>query len=267
MKTGYNMVNEWYTLVHDIHPAKHFMSKLHYHNSYEMFIVISGSTTMLVNDKLIPVKKNDIILLNPNNLHKNNGGAKHERYAVHFTINYLRTYFTDTAIDSITRNFDKDKITLTPSAFDGMHELLSKMEYNEKYAYIYIAEIMSMIENKKNIVNDEINSDNSTVNSILEYIHSNYAYISGLDDIAHEIHITKQYMCQLFKKHTFVTVSDYLNNVRINNACEILRKNDINVTETALMCGYNSPMYFCRVFKNIVHMTPNEYKKHTKIAY
>ncbi|MDY3972716.1 MAG: AraC family transcriptional regulator [Clostridia bacterium] len=262
MKTGYSSVHEWCSVAHDTHPAEYLMSKLHYHNSYEMFIMINGSTTMLVDDKLVPADKRDIIFLKPNILHKNNGGAIHERYALHFTMNYLNTYFTDTAINSIIQNFDKDKLTFTSSAFAGIHELLKKIEHNEKYAYLYIAEIMSIVENKKNIVQEKINRNNSTVNSILEYIHSNYADISGLDDIANEIHITKQYMCQLFKKHTLVTVSDYLNNVRINNACEMLRSSDMNVTETAMQCGYNSPMYFCKIFKKIVHMTPNEYKKH-----
>ena len=262
MKTGYSSAHEWCSVAHDTHPAEYLMSKLHYHNSYEMFIMINGSTTMLVDDKLVPADKRDIIFLKPNILHKNNGGAKHERYALHFTMNYLNTYFTDTAINSIIQNFDKDKLTFTSSAFAGIHELLNKIEHNEKYAYLYIAEIMSIVENKKNIVQEKINRNNSTVNSILEYIHSNYANISGLDDIANEIHITKQYMCQLFKKHTLVTVSDYLNNVRIKNACEMLRSSDMNVTETAMQCGYNSPMYFCKIFKKIVHMTPNEYKKH-----
>lgn len=262
MKTGYSSAHEWCSVAHDTHPAEYLMSKLHYHNSYEMFIMINGSTTMLVNDKLVPADKRDIIFLKPNILHKNNGGAIHERYALHFTMNYLNTYFTDTAINSIIQNFDKDKLTFTSSAFAGIHELLNKIEHNEKYTYLYIAEIMSIVENKKNIVQEKINRNNSMVNSILEYIHSNYADISGLDDIANEIHITKQYMCQLFKKHTLVTVSDYLNNVRINNACEMLRSSDMNITETAMQCGYNSPMYFCKVFKKIVHMTPNEYKKH-----
>ena len=183
MKTGYSSAHEWCSVAHDTHPAEYLMSKLHYHNSYEMFIMINGSTTMLVDDKLVPADKRDIIFLKPNILHKNNGGAIHERYALHFTMNYLNTYFTDTAINSIIQNFDKDKLTFTSSAFAGIHELLNKIEHNEKYAYLYIAEIMSIVENKKNIVQEKINRNNSTVNSILEYIHSNYADISGLDDM------------------------------------------------------------------------------------
>lgn len=265
MKQGYNVINNWYRLDNDTHPADHFMSNLHYHNSYEMFIVISGSTTMLVNEKLIPIKKSDIVFIKPNELHKNNGGAAHHRYAVHFTMNYLKTYFTDTVIASVTEKFNNEKLTVTSDAFRRIHEILDKMEHNEEYAYIYIAEIMSVINNPKNIVYEKTEMDNKTVTSILEYIHGNYADISGLDEISENIHISKQYMCQLFKKHTHVTISDYMNNVRINSACEILRRGDMNITETAIRCGYNSPMYFCKIFKKIVHMTPNEYKKHIRV--
>ena len=50
-------------------------SNLHYHHSYEIFIILRGSTTLLADDKLISVSKNEIVLLKPDNLHKNNGGT------------------------------------------------------------------------------------------------------------------------------------------------------------------------------------------------
>ena len=48
MKTGYSSAHEWCSVAHDTHPAEYLMSKLHYHNSYEMFIMINGSTTMMI---------------------------------------------------------------------------------------------------------------------------------------------------------------------------------------------------------------------------
>lgn len=68
---------------------------------------------------------------------------------------------------------------------------------------------------------------------------------------------TDGFICVSFKK-TGVTVSDYINSIRINNACEILRLGKSNITQAAILYEYNSTTYFCRVFKNIMRVTPRE---------
>lgn len=234
---------------------------LHYHQSYELFIVIKGMTTLLVDDKLINVNEKEIVLLKPDIVHKNVGENLHDRYSIHFTKEYLLLHFSDKLAKSLSEPFDNNKIAVTDSIFEQLLYLIKRIETNIEYASIHTAEIITLLTDKRNLKTIITNAPLKTTDNILEYIRGNYASISGLDDIADNIHISKPYLCQLFKKETGVTVSDYLNSIRINNACEILRRGRHNITQTAILCGYNSTPYFCRVFKNIMHMTPKEYEQ------
>lgn len=266
MDTGYNLINEWFVMSHQIRPTGALNSTLHYHHSYEIFVMISGSTTMLVNDRLIELSGGDIILLKPDDLHKNNGVTRHERYAIHFTNKYILNYYTPAAAQMLVSVFDNNKRTIKSEVFIYIVNLLRNMENNSDTAFIHIGEILAMIMNKQNHVRTKKCCHYQPTEKILEFINKNYRTIGSLDDIANAVHISKQYLCTVFKHETGVTVSEYVNSIRINNACELLRSENSTVTEIASECGYNSPMYFCKMFKKFVHMTPNEYRKYVKTA-
>lgn len=255
-----NITSKGFILNYETHP-KSSDFPLHYHTSYELFIVVKGSTTLLVDDKLISVNEKEIVLLKPDTVHKNVGENQHDRYSIHLTNEYLLSHFSDTLAKSITAPFDNSKLIVTDNTFEAILNLLTRIEKNPRYACIHTAEMITLLTEKRNLQIVDADIQLKTTDNILEYIRKNYASISGLDDIANYVHISKQYLCQRFKKETGVTISDYLNSIRINNACEMLRRGKHNITQTAVLCGYNSTPYFCRVFKSIMHMTPKEYER------
>lgn len=260
MDTNYQIMNDWVYITRDTFPADFSHDFLHYHHSYEMFIIENGKCNLLLDDKIIHASKYDIVLIRPDVLHKNNGGADRTRYAVHFTQKYLLHHFTPEITEQMTAVFKNNRITVKPVAFNRITELLRYAKKDPKFRYLHIGEIISILSNPENIERLQLQYSKDLVNSILEYINKNYAIITNLEDIALEFKISKSYLCQIFKKETAVTVAHYLNSVRINNACDMLRRGNTNITETALLCGYNSSMYFCKLFKQIVNMTPSEYK-------
>ncbi|MCC8168893.1 MAG: AraC family transcriptional regulator [Oscillospiraceae bacterium] len=260
---SFDMINKWFVMSRSSHPED-FSSVLHYHNSYEIFVMLKGSTTILVDDELIDINQGEILLIRLNDLHKNNGGTYHERYAVHFTERYLHTYFTDETIKALIRGFDNKKRTIKGEAFLYIIKLLESMESESELVFIHLAELITRIYAEKNQTAPRIKQSYRITEKIFAYINENYAYIESLESIAAAVHISKQYLCAVVKKDTGLTVSDYLNEVRINNACELLRSCNKKITDVAAECGYNSSIYFGRVFKEIVGMTPSEYRKYAK---
>ena len=256
-------LNNDYLFSYDIRPAGNLPKNLHSHRAYEIFILESGATTMLIGDKLFPITQGDILLVAPETIHANKGGIEHYRYAVHFTMSHLKKYFDETVCNEITNVIQNNKLTMKPGAFKRILEILGNMQtkFGGKYSYIHIAELLTIISDPSNHIASDRQTENKTVQSVMDYINFDYPSITSLDDIASHAHISKEYLCQLFKKETGITVSHYLNGVRIQNACEILKKGETNIMETAILCGYNSSMYFCKMFKSIVNMTPKEYRK------
>lgn len=240
---------------------------LHYHPSYELFMMMKGSTTILVDDKLIPIEENDILLLKPNIIHKNIGEKLHNRYSIHFTDEYLLSHFSDNLARSLISPFNNHKITVTDSVFQEISRLLSRIKSDPLHACIHTAEIITLLTDRNNLQMKNAAPLPKTVDHILAYIRKNYADITGLNEIAKSVPISKPYLCQVFKKETGVTISEYLNGIRISNACEMLRGGKYNITQIAMLCGYNSTPYFCRIFKDIMRMTPKEYQKTLSASY
>ena len=58
-----------------------------------------------------------------------------------------------------------------------------------------------------------------------------------------------------------MTVIDYLNQVRIQNACRYLRSSDKEVGDIALLCGFRDAAYFSNVFKRLTGTSPSAYRK------
>lgn len=263
MNMEYNMLNEWYLLSRTEHKAGEY-SPLHYHHSYEIFFMLSGTTEMLVDGRIIELSPNDVVLLRPDCLHKNNGGTKHERYAVHFTDKYLLNYFTPCAAEMLTAGFDNEKRSIKKDAFFRIVNILKTMEREPETAFFHLGGIMTCLRDKNNLSTVQKNIHRQPTENILAFINSHYNSVESLDDIASAVHISKQYLCSVFKKDTGVTVTEYLNGVRINTACDMLSSSDMSVTDIAAGCGYNSSVYFGKVFKCIVHMTPKEYRRYIR---
>ena len=98
-----------------------------------------------------------------------------------------------------------------------------------------------------------------TVISLLKWIKKNYTQEITLEKISQYAGLSEKYLCRIFKAYTSKTIMDYVNEIRIEQACVELAYT--SVTEAAFNCGFNNLSYFCKLFKKYKGMTPREYKK------
>jgi len=73
--------------------------------------------------------------------------------------------------------------------------------------------------------------------------------------------MSRSYLCRIFKEVTNFTVSEYVNLFRIAASREYLLNREMTMTEIANRLGFNSLTYFERVFKQLMSVTPGEYRK------
>lgn len=100
--------------------------------------------------------------------------------------------------------------------------------------------------------------DERRLDKIRVYISCNYSRELRLGDIARYLGMNRTSFCRFFKKHYGVTFVSYLNEVRIERACEALLSQDSrSVAEIAADCGFNSAAHFCRVFRNVKGCSPS----------
>ena len=87
----------------------------------------------------------------------------------------------------------------------------------------------------------------------------------GIADIAYNLNITPNYLGNLFLKQTSIKYNDFLTEVRMNKAKEMLINTNMTVTKIAERVGYNSSKYFTNVFSKITNMSPSEYRENKSL--
>ncbi|WP_028611551.1 response regulator transcription factor [Paenibacillus harenae] len=102
---------------------------------------------------------------------------------------------------------------------------------------------------------------NACFNQMVRYIDNNYRNKLYLKDLSVKFFINQVYCCQLFKKKLGKTFSEYVTELRIKEACELLMCTELSVEEIATNVGYIDYYYFNKVFKKQCGITPAKFRK------
>ena len=104
----------------------------------------------------------------------------------------------------------------------------------------------------------------SAVRSCLNYIDFHYMEPLNLEGLAERFAINKNYLSSRFHKEVGMTVTDYINGIRVRRSVELLGKTALSMQNVAEQCGFSDANYFTRTFKKINGVSPNEYRKTLK---
>ena len=96
---------------------------------------------------------------------------------------------------------------------------------------------------------------------VKKYLRENYMYELSLDSVGDILHISPAYLSTQFKKYLHVGFLDYLTEVRMQAACELLADPLRPTAEVAGMVGYEDASYFARAFKKKTGLTPTQYRR------
>ena len=94
----------------------------------------------------------------------------------------------------------------------------------------------------------------------INYIDANYDKPIALAEIAKASHLSVSRLAHIFKEQMGITIIDYLTSVRIERAKQLLLATEQNCTEICFQIGYNNQSYFTRTFKELVGMTPRQFR-------
>lgn len=108
--------------------------------------------------------------------------------------------------------------------------------------------------------NAESSKSRTVYTDILNYLCFNYTKNITLDDIARDLHYSKSYIRQLFRKKSSHSIMRYLTMLRIKHAKELLTGTSMHINEIAFETGYGDSNYFTNVFKKETGMSPKAYR-------
>lgn len=111
------------------------------------------------------------------------------------------------------------------------------------------------------IAKQEVAAPSKMILTALQYINAHFSENISLTDVADNINISKNYLCDIFKKELGVTFINYVTNLRIEKAKEYLANTDMKMYEVSSAVGYNDYAYFSQLFKKHTGTTLSAYRR------
>ena len=222
--------------------------RLHMHRSYECFLQIKGSTEIVIDDKIYVLKEGEAVLIFPFQAHS---------YRKIDDGKYEKSIFAPELVPEFHKRvgglIPKDNLFhLTSHGVADMDNHFLKKSYCYKICGEF--ERNAVYVPAKDKIRDDI------VKLLLIFVENNYGSECTLLEAAASIGYDYAYVSKIFKRNTGVPFKKYVNIIRVAKSKMLLSTSRLSITEIAAECGFNCQRTFNREFKELVAVTPIEYR-------
>ncbi|SDE14040.1 helix-turn-helix domain-containing protein [Sporomusa acidovorans] len=252
--------------------------KTHWHEHMQMYYFICGSAMLECNMKRFIVRSQDIVVINSNELHYMESLSDDlQFYVIRVDLPFLFSNQVDLCQTKYLAPLSQNRITLRNLIRDDTEVLNCVVktidEYSTKRIGFELAVKSSIYQLivlllrghiHKIMSSDEFSSRVNSLkrfDTILKFIAAHYTEKISVKDLAEKANITVFYFCRIFKQLTGKTMTDYINELRLEKSLEYLQSNDLNITEVALNCGFEGVNYYSRLFRKHYHISPTKFRE------
>ncbi|MBP3886217.1 MAG: helix-turn-helix transcriptional regulator [Cellulosilyticum sp.] len=179
--------------------------------------------------------------------------------------------FAQKLIDGVNKNaifIDvKESETMMYLIKGIVSEAIHKKEfYSESIKGITLALLLELVRMNENeaIKNKVRTKNNMQIERALTYVAEKYAEPLKIEELADECHMSEPHFRRLFGEYMNMSPLEYINLIRIQKACELIKKTNDSMRNIAIKVGYPTPCTFDRNFKKIVGMPPNEWRRQSE---
>lgn len=247
------------------------MSRLHFHDFFELLLPMTSSGNIFVNDQVYPLQRGMLYLIGENTLHRTIVNGFHSRYVLHISrkaLGELSTPQTDFV------QFARDSFrcaTLSEAEFDALTEGFQNLSRNKNDGsfggdlkqsmalvdlLIRLAPILKLSSTGESVRN----KDFVRIAPILEHIQENLTDNLSLDLISKKFFISKHYLCRIFKSATGFSVMEYIIHSRVLRARQLLQEG-VSVQQAGELSGFSDNSHFIRTFGNLTGTSPGRYAR------
>lgn len=257
--------------VGDLYCGNSYHLERHKQSVYEITYICSGKGTFFIDDRSYKVKRGNIILTRPGEMHEGVAdGIDPFRY---FYIGFLFCDLGDDE-DSIYKEirhiFDTIPYPATEdmydieSAFTKIYrEILKSDKYSNYLIKSYMSEIVlltskNFTNNSKTMETYDIRRD--LIDEIMNYINLNYDRLIKINEISSYIGYSSSYISHVFSKKMGMSIKDYCENLRLEKAVKMLQQSDKTISEIADAFHYSSVQSFSKAIKARYGVSPSSFK-------
>lgn len=234
----------------------------HIHDSLEIYVNISGEVSFLVNDRLYPVQKGDVVISRPGEVHICISNKKQIHKNFCFWVSYtesspLFAFTKHLDFQSFYRFSDKKRQELLDILYQFNEAETSKLEPTRTYCFFRLLTFLSEAQNK-HVPEHPAMSGN--MQRVLEHIHNHFLDIRNIQDIADATHLSCSTLNRLFHNHLQVTPHKFVEALKLSYAQKLLLEG-YSVTDACERSGFSDCSRFISIFRERFGQTPLQYQK------
>ena len=129
--------------------------------------------------------------------------------------------------------------------------------------FIYISQVLSLIlaETYNREKKDSVPEQNRHVTAGVRYMYRHLDENLSLGALSEEFELSKSYLNLIFQKATGHTPMDFFQELKMKEACKLLRSTELYIYQIGQHLGYQDPYYFSRIYRKVVGVSPTEYQE------
>lgn len=263
-----------------LYSPHHGRPSFHAHPELELVFILEGYGRRIIGNKIADYEAGDMVFIGSGVPHiwlsdpifyKQDSGLRSR-----VIIMYINPKIFEAMFD-LVKEFD-DLKEMIKQASQGINiygetrnviaekliDLSSKTGFEKVPGLLQIMHLISVTPDKNYISKNEmchpVRHPSDRLNEVIKFIRNNLHEQISLEDVSKIACMTLPSFCRFFKSRTGKKFSQYLTELRIERACKLLIELDKPVVDIANLCGYNSSSHFCKVFKDHMGQSPNQYK-------
>ncbi|MDA3615337.1 AraC family transcriptional regulator [Polluticaenibacter yanchengensis] len=257
-----------------------FYSHFHRHAEAQITTILKGDGTLIVGNYTQQIFTGEVYMFGPNQPHMFSAQDIDETipdniHAIHvyFNIDKLKHSFMQfPEFSNVIKflNIVQSGFQLPGNIAGQVTEMMIKISQSNGFKRVMLFFEMLQIMANPNVEYKVLSTgvakhkfsdiEGLRINDIYQYSLQHYTENITLKKIAEVAHITPHAFCKYFKKHTRRTYMNFLNEIRINEACKkMLNGNYDSISSVGYAVGFNNAISFNRVFKRVIGISPTEY--------
>jgi AraC-like DNA-binding protein len=266
---------------HQVDDVPYFYDKLHQHPEVQLTKIFEGVGNLVVGDYIGRFNAGDMYLMGPDIAHVFRNDDSYymgdeskraymesiyydvkvvENCLVHIeefrgVLEFFRELNGCYRVED-DKQYIKKRITRLRTV-TGLNRIVLSMEILQRIMEEGVLQRLNKMGYVKNYSRKEERRMDNVMRFLMEESHRSVK----LADVAEVANMNKEAFCRFFKERTRKTLTEFLNEVRITNACHMLENKDMSISQVANESGFTNLSYFNRLFKKLNGVTPKEFRR------
>lgn len=230
---------------------------IHLHKELEVIHVKKGQSVAHADKNSYLLNAGDTFITFPNQVHYYETIREGDYMVLIFSPNIIYAFGSEISKSIPESNFIPAGDPELVHIFDKIRTVSGK--YSELALSGYFNLLMSIILPRLTLKTVDTEK-NSSLYSIVDYCTHHFREEITLDVVSENLHLSKYYISHLINKTLNQNFNEYINNLRISEACNLLKESDIKIADISEDVGFGTIRSFNRSFKQIMDLSPAQYR-------